>query len=135
MKPTGRVAFVFDTGLVICLRDDIEDGELKVSFEESLSLQLVAKRIHSLLLLATQTQKEHFIEDLSNFLMVFLISILLKHSFLKQQKIDLEQYPLAPTSTAKCSTHQPLDSMIVFKVLVDLSARISYLLDKNMLVQ
>ena len=135
MKPTGRVAFVFDTGLVICLRDDIEDGELKVSFEESLSLQLVAKRIHSLLLLATQTQKEHFIEHLSNFLMVFLISILLKHSFLKQQKIDLEQYPLAPTSTAKCSTHQPLDSMIVFKVLVDLSARISYLLDKNMLVQ
>ena len=135
MKPTGRVAFVFDTGLVICLIDDIEDGELKVSFEESLILQLVAKRIHSLLLLATQTQKEHFIEDLSNFLMVFLISILLKHSFLKQQKIDLEQYPLAPTSTAKCSTHQPLDSMIVFKVLVDLSARISYLLDKNMLVQ
>ena len=115
MKPTGRVAFVFDTGLVICLRDDIEDGELKVSFEESLSLQLVAKRIHSLLLLATQTQKEHFIEDLFNFLMVFLISLLLKHSFLKQQKIDLEQYPLAPTSTAKSSTHQPLDSMIVFK--------------------
>lgn len=115
MKPAGRVAFVFDTGLVICLRDYIEDGELKVSFEESLILQLVAKRIHSLLLLATQTQKEHFIEDLFNFLMVFLISLLLKHSFLKQQKIDLGHYVLAPTSTAKCSTHQPLDSMIVFK--------------------
>ena len=47
--------------------------------------------------------------------MVFLISLLLEPSFLKQHKADLEQYPLAPTSTAKSSTHQPLDSMIVFK--------------------
>ena len=28
MKPTGRIDFAFDTGLVVCLRDDIEDGEL-----------------------------------------------------------------------------------------------------------
>ena len=65
--------------------------------------------------LASQVQKEHSIEDLLNFLIVFLISLLLKRSFLKQHKTDLEQYPLAPTSTAKSSTHQPLDSMIVFK--------------------
>ena len=38
MKPTGRIDFAFDTGLVMCLRDDIEDGELQVAFEESLSL-------------------------------------------------------------------------------------------------
>ena len=42
MKPTGRIDFAFDTGLVPCLRDDIEDGELQVFFEESLSLQLEA---------------------------------------------------------------------------------------------
>ena len=35
--------------------------------------------------------------------------------FLKQHKTDLEQYALAPTSTGKSFTHQPLDSMIVFK--------------------
>ena len=87
MKPTGRIAFVFDTGLVICLRDDIEDGELKVSFEESLSLQLVAKRIHSLLLLATQTQKEHFIEDLSLRLFVNTLTADEKHYLLNQDNL------------------------------------------------
>ena len=65
--------------------------------------------------LDSQIQKEHSIEDLLNFLIVFLISLLLKPSFSKEHKTDLEQYPLAPTSTAKSSTHQPLDSMIVFK--------------------
>ena len=35
MKPTGQIDFAFDTGLVVCLRDDVEDGELQVSFEES----------------------------------------------------------------------------------------------------
>ena len=115
MKPTGRIDFAFDTGLVVCLRDDIEDGELQVSFEESLSLQLAAGRVHSLLFLASQIQKEHSIEDLLNFLIVFLMSLLLKPNFLKQHKTDLEQYPLAPTSAAKNSTHQPLDSVTVFK--------------------
>ena len=79
--------------------------------EESLSLQLAAG-VHSLLFLASQIQKEHSIEDLLNFLIVFLISLLLKPSFLKQHKTDLEQYPLARTSTAKSSTYQPLDSLI-----------------------
>ena len=36
MKPTGRSDFTFDSGLVVCLTDDIEDCELLVSFEESL---------------------------------------------------------------------------------------------------
>ena len=115
MKPTGRIDFVFDTDLLVCLGDDKEDGELQVSFEESLSLQLAAG-FQCLLFLASQIQKEHSIEDLLNFLIVFLIRVLLKPSFLKQHKADLEQYPLAPTSTSKSSTHQPLDSMAVFKV-------------------
>ena len=115
MKATGLVDFVFDTGLMVCLRGDREDGELQVSFEGSLRLQLAVEGVQSLLFLASQIQNEHSIEDLLNFLIVFLIRVLLKPSFLKQHKTDLEQYPLAPTSTAKSSTHQPLDSMIAFK--------------------
>ena len=91
MKPTGPTDFAFDPGLVVCLKDDIEDCELQVSFEESLSLQLVAEGVHSLLLLASQIQKEHSIEDLLNFLIVFLISLVLKPNFLKQHKTDLEE--------------------------------------------
>ena len=98
MKPIGRSDFTFDSGLVVCLTDDIEDCELLVSFEESLSLQLVAEGV---LFLASQIENEHSTEDLLNFLIVFFNII--------------EQYSLAPTSTAKSSTHQPLDSMIVFK--------------------
>ena len=50
--------------------------------------------------LANQIQKEHSIEDLHNFLIVLLISLLLKHSFLKQHKTELEQYTLAPSTLA-----------------------------------
>ena len=74
-----------------------------------------AAGVHSLLFLVSQIEQEHSIEDLLNFLIGLLISLLLKPSFLKEHKTDLEQYPLAPTSTAKSSKHQPLDSMIVFK--------------------
>ena len=115
MKPTRPIDFVFDTDLVVCLGDDREDGDLQVSFEGSLSLQLAAEGVQSLLFLASQIQKGHSIEDLLNFLIVFLIRVLLELSFLKQHKGDLQQYSLAPTSTAKSSTHQPLDSMIVVK--------------------
>ena len=100
---------------MVCLRDDIEDGELQVSFEESLSLQLAAGGVHCLLFLANQIQEEHSIEDLLNFLVVFLMSLLLKHNFLKQHKTHLEQYPVPPSSTAKSSIHQSLDSKIAFK--------------------
>ena len=51
-------------------------------------------------------------EDLRNFLMLFLIRVVLKPSFLRQHKRDLEQYPLAPTSTAKSFTDHPLDSIV-----------------------
>ena len=88
MKPTGRTDFVFDTDLLVCLGDDREDGELQVSFEGSLSLQLAAG-FQCLLFLASQIQKGHSIEDLLNFLIVFLIQVLLKPSFLKQHKTDL----------------------------------------------
>lgn len=46
-----------------------EDGELQVSFEESLGLQFEAERIQSLLL-ASQVNKEHYIEDLLNCLIL-----------------------------------------------------------------
>ena len=88
MKPTGRIDFTFDTG------NDIEVGELQVSFEESLRLQL-AVGVNSLMFLASQIQKEHSIEDLLDFLIVFLISLLVKPSILKQHKADVQQYPLA----------------------------------------
>ena len=71
MKPTGLVDFAFDTGLMVCLRDDREDGELQVSFEGSLRWQLAVEGVQSLLFLASQIQNKHSIEDLLNFLIVF----------------------------------------------------------------
>ena len=65
MKAIGRIDFVFDTDFVVCLGDDREDGELQVSFEGSLSLQLAAEGVQSLLFLASQIQKVHSIEDKS----------------------------------------------------------------------
>ena len=104
---------------MVCLRDNREDRELQVSFEGSLMLQLAVEGFKSLLFLAsykmTKIQNEHSKEDLLNFLIVLLMRVLLKPSFLKQHKTDLEQYPLSPTSTAKGSPRQPLDCMIVFK--------------------
>ena len=100
---------------MVCLRDDIKVGELQVSFEETLSLQLAA-RVHSLLFLASEIQKKHSIEDLLNFLILFQMSLLLTPNFLKQHKTDLQQYPLAPTSTGKSSTPQLLDFMIALKL-------------------
>ena len=92
-----------------------ENEEFQVSFEGPLRLQLAVEEFQSLLLLASQIQNGHSIEDFLNFLIVFLIRVLLKPSFLKQHKTDLEQYPLAPTIIAKRSTYQPLDSIIVFR--------------------
>ena len=75
MKPTGLVDFAFDTGLMVCLRDDREDGELQVSFEGSLRWQLAVEGVQSLLFLASQIQNKHSIEDLLNFLIVFRIKV------------------------------------------------------------
>ena len=112
MKPMGQIELAFGTGLMFCLGYGLGDGELQDSFRESLTLRLVVE-VHSLLFLASQIQKEHSMDDLLKFLMLFLIRILLKPSFLRQHKTDLEQYPLAPTSTAKSSTDHPLDSIVV----------------------
>lgn len=80
-------------------------GELEVSFEESQSHFVAFGH------LATKGAFHRF----TKFLIVLLIKLLLKPSFLKQHKSDLEQYPLAPTTTVKRSTHQLVVSMIVFK--------------------
>ena len=53
-------------------------------------------------------------DDLLKFVMLFLITVLLKPSFLRQYKTDLGQYPLALTSTAKSSKDHPIDSIVVF---------------------
>ena len=63
MKATGLVDFAFDTGLMICLRDDREEGELqfsRFSFQGSLMLQLAVEGLQSLFL-ASQIQNEHSI--------------------------------------------------------------------------
>ena len=114
MKPTGQIELAFGTGLMVRLGYGLGDGELQDLFRESLTLRLVVE-VHSLLFLASQIQKEHSMDDLLKFLMLFLIRVLLKPSFLRQHKTDLEQYPLAPTSTAKSSTDHPLDSIVAFK--------------------
>ena len=44
MKPIGRIDFAFDTGLMVCLRDDIKVGELQVSFEEVIELTVGSRR-------------------------------------------------------------------------------------------
>ena len=115
MKPTGRIELAFESGLIFCFGYVIGDDELQDTFRESLSLRLVVE-VYSLLFLASQIQKEHSTDDLLKFLMLFLIKVLLKPSFLRQHKRDLEQYPLAPTSTVKSSTDHPLDSIVAFKV-------------------
>ena len=114
MKLTGQTELAFETGLVFCFRYCLGDSELQVSFRESLTLSSVVG-VHSLLFLASQIQKQDSMEDLLNFLMLFLIRVLLKPSFLRQHTTDLEQYPLAPTSTSKSSSDPPLDSIVVFK--------------------
>ena len=115
MKPTGQIELAFGTGLMFCLGYGLGDGELQDSFRESLTLRLVVE-VHSLLFLASQIQKEHSKDDLLKFLMLLLLRVLLTPSFLRQHKTDLEQYPLAPTSTAKSSTDYPLDSKFSLEI-------------------
>ena len=105
MKPTGQIELALETGFVFCFKYSLGGGVLQVSFRESLTLSLLVG-VHYLLFLASQIQKQHSMEDALNFLMLFLIRVLLKPSFLRQHKTDLEQYPLAPTSACKKS-HRP----------------------------
>ena len=116
MKPTGQIELALETGLAFCFGYVLGDGELQDSFRESLTLRLVVE-VHSLLFLASQIQKKHSMDDLLKFLMLFLLRVLLKPSFLRQHKTDLEQYLLLPTSTAKSSTDYPLDLLVDFSSL------------------
>ena len=72
MKPTGRIELAFETGLIFCFGYGIEDGELQDSFRETLTLRLVVE--------VKKIQKEHSMDDLLKFFMLFLIRVL-KPSF------------------------------------------------------
>ena len=67
MKPTRQTEVAFETSLLFCFRYGLGDGELQVSFRESLTLSVVVG-VQSLLFLASQIQKEHSMEELLNFL-------------------------------------------------------------------
>ena len=97
MTPTGWIDFAFDFGLMVCLKDDRKDPEMHISFERWLSLQLAAKEVQSLFLASQIQKKKHFIEDLHTFLSVTDKSITEIQFF---RTTNLEQYHLAPTSTA-----------------------------------
>ena len=62
---------------MVCLRDGREDSKLQVSYEGSLSLMLGAEGVQCLLLLSSQIQKEHSIENFLSFLIIFLTRVLL----------------------------------------------------------
>ena len=79
MKPTGQIELIFETDLMFYFTYGLGDGELQVSFRESLTFMLVVGD-QSLLFLFSQIQTEHSMEDLLNFLF-FLIRVLLKPSF------------------------------------------------------
>ena len=115
MNPTGDTVL----GFSFTEEDLMMRGEtcfkIWFSFKEFLVFTFMSGSAQSLLFLASQIQKEHSIDNLLKFFMVDLTSLLLKPSFFKQNNTDFEQYPLAPTSTAKRSTHQPLVSMTAFK--------------------
>ena len=70
---------------------------------------------HALLFLASQIQKEHSIEHLLICFIVVLMVQFFVPKLLKQYITDLEQYPLAPTSTANRSSFQPLFSITLFR--------------------
>ena len=107
MKPIGQIELAFGTGLMFSLEYGLRDGELQDYLRESLTLRLVVE-VHSFFL-ASQILKKHSMDDLLKFLMLLLIRVLLRPSFLRQHKTDLEHYPLAPTSTAKRFTDHPLE--------------------------
>ena len=116
---TVSIAFK-ETGLAIFFRDDVGNSEIQGFFGRLLGLQLLIQ-VHSSLFLVSQIQKEYFIQDVLDFVTVFLIKVLLKPDFLKQTTTDLEQYPLAPTFIAKRFTNQSLYSLIDFRAGYNLS--------------
>ena len=63
MKPTGQIELAFETGLMFYFAYGLGYSELQVDIE-------------------------HSMDDLLNFLMLFLVRVLLKPSFLRQLEID-----------------------------------------------
>ena len=114
MKPTGQIELAFETGLMFYFGYSVGDDELQDSFRESLTLRVVVQ-VHSLLFLDSQIQNEHSMDNLLKVLMLLLVRVLLKPSFLRQHKAYSDQYPLAPTSISRSSTDHPLESIVAFK--------------------
>ena len=112
IKPTGRAELIFkefafegvDRGFWST------SGSSRVFKERSVSLV-----DNALLSLASQIQKEHSIKHLLICFIVVLMVQFFIPKLLKQYKTDLEQYPLAPTSTANRSTLKPLFSITLFR--------------------
>ena len=110
LKPPGRGGLVFKEFVFEVV--DMDLGEqvdlleiLKIYFFKGLSL----------LFLASQTQKEHSIEHLLSCFIVVLMVRFLIPKLLKQHKIDLEEYPLGPTTSANRSIFQLLFSVTLFR--------------------
>ena len=56
MKPTGQIELAFEKSFMFCFRYGLGDGELQVSFRQSLTLSLVIG-VYSLLFLASHIEK------------------------------------------------------------------------------
>ena len=78
---TVSIAFK-ETGFAIFFRDGVGNSEIQGFFGRLLGLQLLIQ-VHSSLFLVSQIQKEYFIQDVLDFVTVFLIKVLLKPDFLK----------------------------------------------------
>ena len=111
IKPSGRGEFVFKELVLEGADDRFRSTSRSSGVFKERSISLVD---HASLFLASQIQKEHSIEHLLICFIVVLMVRFLKPKLLKQHKTDLEQYPLAPTSTANRSTLQPLFSITLF---------------------
>ena len=111
IKPTGRGEFVFQELALEGADDRFWETSRSSGVFKERSISLVDD---ASLFLASHIQKEHSIEHLRICFIVASTMRFLKPKLLKQHKTDLEQYPLAPTSTANRSTLQPLFSITLF---------------------
>ena len=111
IKPTGRGEFVFKEVALEGADDRFWSTSRSSGVFKESSISLVD---HALLFRASHIEKEHSIEHLLICFIVASTVRFLKPKLLKQHKTDLEQYPLAPISTANHSTLQPLFSITLF---------------------
>ena len=111
IQPTERGELIFKEYAL----EAVDRGfELTGGYSEVFKERSISLMDQALLFLASQIQKVHFIE---NFLICFIMVLMeqfFKPKLLKQHKTDLEQYPLAPTSTSNRSMLQRLFSITLF---------------------